>query len=107
MSYRALEPWRISLSQRDAERQRVAEGELADLPRGDLGVQESTVRVRQRPWRYSAWFLGLTDCGQRGGGGRMPRYANEMETGHRSDAVARCTDQPSNSVVVRPCVNVA
>jgi hypothetical protein len=57
-SYRAVEPRRISLSQQDAERERVAEGELADLPRGDLGVQESTVRVRQRSWRYSAWFLG-------------------------------------------------
>jgi hypothetical protein len=44
--YRSVEPRRINLGQQKAERERVAEGKLADLARGDLGVQQVTVRDR-------------------------------------------------------------
>jgi len=44
--YCAVEPRRIDLSQQQAERERVAEGKLADLARGDLGVQDVAVPDR-------------------------------------------------------------
>jgi hypothetical protein len=41
---RAVEPRRIKLGEEQAERERIPERELADLARGDLGLQEIAIR---------------------------------------------------------------
>ena len=63
--YRAVEPRRINLSQEQAERERVAEGKLADLAGGDIGVQEVAVpdralrKPRSRRWKRLPLFPHL------------------------------------------------